>query len=242
MIKQAKKYDIYIRSDGIWGYLGDKAVFRITKFDEGKYEAEDYLAGWISPPLDIVGAWNLAQEVGITKEEFEKAFGELPSEIEVSIERFVRWFFVNGQLPIGIDEKLEGSIYQYVCEGIIEFYKEELSDYIEKSGLDLIKDEVDDVVYDYLVYKKGLYDVFDEASVDEILFSVLEPVFGEYIEIDERAGVVRIKDLDGFMDYCRTEDAFYSLYETVEEFVLNRISVDLYELLQIYKEVIGVME
>jgi hypothetical protein len=201
-----RRFDISIKENEIWGYEGGRAVFRLNKRDD-YYEAEDYLAGWISPPLDIVGAWNLAREVGVTEEEFREAFGvDVKSMVEVSLRDFVRWFFTAGQVPVKIWDGLSGllediysAFFDSLCKEILERMEEgKYGERAESLSREEKWDIAERIVSSFFDSEFPIFEIFERRLSDEEIFeNILEPVFREFIE--RKGDVVVVVNIDEFL-------------------------------------------
>lgn len=222
-----REFDIDVSKGSITGYYKNtyKEAFSIYKVDDDSYRAEDYGAGWISPYLDIFGAWNLAQSVGVTKEEFEKAFGKIPNRVEVDLDEFVSWFFVAGQLPVQIDARRGDTLYTMVIDSIIDAYSDDMIDAFPDYDKDLIKD----AVYEYFTYNTNITNMFDKSvSSIKIFENVLLPVYGDYIEFDKNKQKVIILDYDSF--YKFNKESYSDLYEAVYYYVSENANYSIEEL------------
>lgn len=239
MKKVARDFRISVRDGEILGYT-ERGItaFRISEVAEGVYEAEDYLRGWISPKLDILGAWNLAQDVGITEEEFERAFGKLPTTRTVGYTEFVSWFFRAGQLPksVLIDTGVGKNLLQVVIEDIVDNILYDLEERLSELGEKMDSNVAVNVVFDYIM-NIGLNKVIDRMSYVEILWNILEPVFGNYIRINERYGTVTV-DTREFFEFANTDEASMGLIEALRDVLFNYLyeRYDVDRLVNLYRE------
>lgn len=231
-----KEYKILVYDGEIVGYDGGSLAFRISRNDDGTYTAEDYFAGWISPKLDITGAWNLAKEVGITKKEFERAFGGFVDYMQLDAYDFVKWFFTRGQIPenVKIDDGISGLLYS-VIESIEEMEISYISDRSYEEGIKWDKKTAEDVVYDFYS-RYGVYSILDKLSHKEILKEILEPVFEDYIEVDKRRNKVTIPSIEAFMEYAKQYDSAEKLYNVLHDYIIEKLPFSSEQIFKEYKK------
>jgi hypothetical protein len=183
MFKKAqRKWDLYVGEGEIRAYDdAGRLVADISRVDDDTYKAEDYRDGWMSPDLDWLGAWNLARELEVTKEEFKEAFGiDVDSDtIVVDIKTFVGWFFRAGALPIKLDDGMGGILPDIVAESIAGLLIDEVIAYAEEHGYIVDEDAIQYCAEDVV----DIVGMVDKMSEEDILKELLLPVFGDDIKV-----------------------------------------------------------
>lgn len=171
---------------------------KIRKEENGFYA---YDRGWISPSLDIIGAWSLAKGVGVTLEQFEKAFGELLKEKEETREDFVRRFFINGMLPVQINAKPCQTLW---TEAVDNFSNEEIENGKEERVIENIPN-------------------LEDYSLKEIFERIIKPTYSEYTDIIKFEGdIVRYNVLEFIkLNENLSSELYYNMLEFIREEALK---------------------
>jgi hypothetical protein len=215
MFKKAQReWDLYISKGAIRAYDdAGRLVADVRQVSDDIFRAEDYRAGWISPDLDWLGAWNLARELGATKEDFEKAFGiDVDSDtIVVDIKTFVSWFFRAGELPVKLDDGMSGILPDIVTGWITDLLVDDVIAYAEEQGYIVDSEAVRYCVEDIV----DIVGMVDKMSDGEIFNELLWPVFENDIEISGNKVVVR----GNFIDVCKKREG--QLIEYLQDYFLD---------------------
>jgi hypothetical protein len=219
MFKRAeRKWDLYVGEGEIRAYDdAGRLVADVSRVGDGIYKVEDYRGGWRSPNLDWVGAWNLARELGVTKEEFREAFGvDVDSDvIVVDIKTFVRWFFRAGALPIKLDDGISGILPDIITEWMIDVIAEEATDYAEEHGYSVDSEEIRYCVGDVV----DVVGMVDKMSEKEIFNKLLLPVFGDDIRVSGN----KVEVSGDFIDVCVRKEG--ELIEYLKDYFIEAVDI-----------------
>jgi len=217
--KAQRKWDLYVGEGEIRAYDdAGRLVADVSRVGDDTYKAEDYRGGWRSPNLDWLGAWNLARELGVTKEEFREAFGiDVDSDaIVVDIKTFVGWFFKAGALPIKLDDGMSGILPDIVTEWLIDVIVEEANDYAEEHGYIVDSDEIRYCVGDTV----DIVEMVDNMSDKEIFDKLLLPVF----EGDIRVSGNEVEVSGDFIDICVRKEE--ELLEHLQDYFIEAVNIE----------------
>jgi len=206
-------FRLYIGKGAIRAYDAGRLVADVSRVGDDIYKAEDYRAGWISPDLDWLGAWNLARELGATKEDFKKAFGiDVDSDaIVVDIKTFVSWFFRAGALPIKLDDGISGILPDIVTETVTGLLIEDAIAYAEEQGYIVDEDAIRNCVWDAV----DIVGMVDKMSDVDIFNELLWPVFGDDIKISGN----EVEVSGDFINVCQQKEA--RLIEYLHDYFLD---------------------